>query len=99
MQVTTLTSVMLITLSTARSSASWHGGESARRAIEQAVDDEEVQKIWVSHTVEMAREFHANGVKSIYVSAPKGEAAELFLRQCVQEGIIAERPAAQRSRI
>ena len=69
------------------------------RAIEQAVDDEEVQQIWVGHTVEMAREFHANGVKSIYVSAPKGEAAELFLRQCVQEGIIAEQPAAQRSRI
>ena len=43
------------------------------------------------HMLEQARQFKANGVTSIYLSAPKGDAAELFLSRAVLEGILAKK--------
>jgi 5,10-methylenetetrahydrofolate reductase len=61
---------------------------SLRYAIESAACDEEVQALWVAHAVELCRHFLAGGVASIYLSAPKGRAAELFLTRCRLESIL-----------
>lgn len=59
-----------------------------RSAIEGAACDKDVQAIWVAHAVELCRRFQAGRVASIYCSAPKGQAAELFLSRCMLEGIL-----------
>ena len=66
----------------------FYAPDALRRAIEAAGDDHQVQLLWVAHMVRQVRAFIAGGVTCIYVSAPQGRAAELFLTQCQLEGLL-----------